>query len=104
LILSLAVVGQCIGFSKYPFDLGLLALRSPRSLFYIYLIPVLLLLTVGTTLIYFLGIVGVPLSGMLINSALLIATRRAYHRRMGAETNSTTAGTSAATPATEASK
>jgi O-antigen/teichoic acid export membrane protein len=92
LILSLAVLGQCIGFSKYPFDLGLLALHSPRSLFYIYLIPVLLLLTVGTTLIYFLGIVGVPLSGMLINSALLIATWRAYRGRMEAETVSTTAG------------
>ena len=86
LILSLAALGQCVAFSKYPFDLGLLALHSPRSLFYVYLIPVLLLLTVGTTLIYFLGILGVPLSGLLINSALLIATWRAYRGRMKAET------------------
>ena len=85
LILSLAALGQCVAFSKYPFDLGLLALHSPRSLFYVYLIPVLLLLTVGTTLIYFLGILGVPLSGLLINSALLIATWRAYRGRMKAE-------------------
>jgi O-antigen/teichoic acid export membrane protein len=96
LILALTALAQCIGFSKYPFDLGLLALHSPRSLFYVYLIPVVLLLIVGTTLIYFLGIVGVPLSGLLINSALLIATWRAYRGRMKAETVGTTAGAPAA--------
>ena len=85
LILGLATVAQCIGFSKYPFDLGLLAMRSTRSIFYVYLIPVLLLLTVGTTLIYFLGILGVPLSAIVINSSLLIATGLAYRRRLERE-------------------
>ncbi|HEU0224049.1 MAG TPA: oligosaccharide flippase family protein [Steroidobacteraceae bacterium] len=85
LILALAAVAQCIGFSKYPFDIGLLALRSPKSIFYAYLIPVILLLTVGASLIWYLGILGVPLSGIVINSALLIATRRAYRARMRQE-------------------
>jgi O-antigen/teichoic acid export membrane protein len=85
LILALAAVAQCIGFSKYPFDIGLLALRSPKSIFYAYLIPVALLLTVGVFLIGWLGILGVPLSGIVINSALLVATRRAYRARMRQE-------------------
>ena len=78
-------MGQCIGFLKYPFDLGLLALHSTRSLFYVYLIPIVLLLTVGTTLIWFLGLMGVVLSGTLINITLLIATRRAYRKRVKEE-------------------
>lgn len=82
LILALATIAQGIGFSKYPFDLGLLALRSTKSIFYAYLIPVVLLLTVGTSLIGLLGILGVPLSVMVINSALLAATWLAYRRTM----------------------
>jgi O-antigen/teichoic acid export membrane protein len=82
LILALATIGQCILYSKFPFDVGLLALRSTKSIFYVYLIPVALLLTAGTALIYFLGIVGVPLSGILINSALLAATWLAYRKRL----------------------
>lgn len=82
LILALAALGQFIGFAKYPFDLGLMALRSTRSIFYAYLAPVVLLLTAGTALIHFLGILGVPLSGMLINAALLVLTGLAYRRRM----------------------
>jgi O-antigen/teichoic acid export membrane protein len=82
LILALATIAQCIGFSKYPFDIGLLALRSPKSIFYAYLIPVVLLLTAGVSLIAFFGILGVPLSGILINSALLAATWYAYNRRL----------------------
>lgn len=82
LILALAAIAQCIGFSKYPFDIGLLALRSPKSIFYAYLIPIVLLLTVGTSLIGLLGIVGVPLSVIVINTSLLVATRLAYKRRI----------------------
>jgi len=84
-ILALATIAQCIGFSKYPFDIGLLSLRSPKSIFYAYLIPVILLLTVGTSLIWTLGILGVPLSVIVINTALFIATRRAYRARMKEE-------------------
>jgi O-antigen/teichoic acid export membrane protein len=82
LILALATIGQCILYSKFPFDIGLMALRSTKSIFYVYLIPVALLATAGTALIYFLGIVGVPLSGILINSALLAATWLAYRRQL----------------------
>ena len=82
LILALATVSQFIGFWKYPFDLGLLALRSTKSIFYVYLIPVVLLLTSGVALIHFLGILGVPLSGIVIHSAVLIATWLAYRKRM----------------------
>ncbi len=85
LILALAALGQLVGFAKYPFDLGLLALRSTKSIFYAYLVPVVLLLTVGVALVYFLGIVGVPISGLVINTALLVATGLAYRRRMRQE-------------------
>ncbi len=85
LILALAAIAQCIGFSKYPFDIGLLALRSPKSIFYAYLIPVVLLLTAGALLISLLGIMGVPLSVMVINTSLLVATRLAYNRRIREE-------------------
>jgi O-antigen/teichoic acid export membrane protein len=82
LILALGTVSQFIGFWKYPFDLGLLALRSTKSIFYAYLIPVVLLLTSGAALIHFLGILGVPLSGIVIHSAVLIATWLAYRKRV----------------------
>lgn len=85
LILALAALAQCVLFTKYPFDLGLLALRSTHSIFLVYLIPVAMLLTLGTALIYLLGILGVPLSAIAINSALLLATWRAYRRRMALE-------------------
>jgi O-antigen/teichoic acid export membrane protein len=80
LILALATVGQCILFEKFPFDIGLLALRSTKSIFTVYLIPIVLLLTSGMTLIHFFGILGVPMSGIVINTALLIATALAYRR------------------------
>jgi O-antigen/teichoic acid export membrane protein len=82
LILALTAIGQFVLFSKFPFDIGLLALRSTKSIFYVYLIPVALLLTAGAALIHFLGILGVPLSALLINSALLAATWFAYRRRL----------------------
>ena len=82
LVLALAAIATCITFAKFPFDLGLLALRSTRSIFYVYLIPVGLLLTVGVALIHTLGVLGVPLSALLINSTLLFATRRAYRRQL----------------------
>jgi O-antigen/teichoic acid export membrane protein len=81
LILALSTVAQCITFLKFPFDLGLLALRATRSIFYVYLIPVILLFTSGVGFIYFMGILGVPLSGIIINSALLVATVIAYVKR-----------------------
>lgn len=82
LILALATIAVCITFMKFPFDVGLLALRSTRSIFYIYLIPVMLLLSAGVSLIHFLGILGVPLSAMLINTALMAATWFAYRRQL----------------------
>jgi O-antigen/teichoic acid export membrane protein len=80
LILALSAASQCILFVKYPFDIGLLALRHTRAIFYIHLIPVVLLFTTGLTLIYFLGILGAPLSAMLISSLLLGITWRTYGR------------------------
>jgi O-antigen/teichoic acid export membrane protein len=80
LLLALAAMAQLLLFTKFPFDLGLLALKRSRSIFYVYLIPVGLLFTTGVALIHFLGILGVPLSSMLINAALLAATGVAYLR------------------------
>jgi O-antigen/teichoic acid export membrane protein len=82
LILALSTIGQCLTFSKFPLDIGLLALRATKAIFYVHLIPVFLLFTAGVGLIYFLGILGVPLSGILINLALLAATWIAYTRNM----------------------
>ena len=82
LVLALAAVAVCITFAKYPFDLGLLALRSTRSIFYVHLIPVGLLLTSGVALVHIFGVLGVPLSAMAINSTLLLATWRAYRRQL----------------------
>jgi len=80
LILALSTLAQCILFVKYPFDLGLLALRRTKAIFYIHLIPVVVLFTSGVSLIYFFGIIGAPLSAMLISSLLLFATWRTYTR------------------------
>jgi O-antigen/teichoic acid export membrane protein len=82
LILALMAVGQAIMFLKFPFDIGLLALRSTKSIFFAYLIPVILLLTSGIALIHRFGILGVPMSGILINAALLVTTWLAYRRRL----------------------
>lgn len=81
-VLALAAVATCITFLKYPFDVGLLALRSTRSIFFVYLVPVALLLTAGVALIHAFGVLGVPLSAMIINSSLLFATWRAYRGRL----------------------
>jgi len=81
-ILALTAMAQVILFSKFPFDIGLLALRSTKSIFYAYLVPVILLLTCGVALIHFFGLLGVPLSGILINSALLATTWLAYRQRL----------------------
>ncbi len=78
LILALSTIAQCITFLKFPFDIGLLALRATRSIFYVHLIPVVLLFTSGVGFVYFMGILGVPLSGIVINSTLLAATLFAY--------------------------
>jgi O-antigen/teichoic acid export membrane protein len=80
LILALSTIAQCVLFSKFPFDIGMLALRDTKAIFYVHLIPVILLFTSGVAFVYFLGILGVPLSGMVINSALLVATWLAYTR------------------------
>lgn len=82
LILVLSVVGQCITFWKFPFDLGLLALRQTRAIFYANLAPVILLLTSGVALVHFFGIVGVPISGMVISCTLLLLTWGAYRRML----------------------
>ena len=81
-ILALATVGVCLSFAKLPFDVGLLALRATRSIFYVYLIPVGLLLTAGVALIRAFGLLGVPLSAILINMTLLTATWIAYRRKL----------------------
>jgi len=80
LILALSTIAQCITFSKFPFDIGLLAQRATRTIFYIHLLPVILLFTAGIGFIHFMGILGVPLSAILINVALLAATWVAYAR------------------------
>lgn len=80
LILALSAAGQFFTFVKYPFDVGILALGKPRSIFLLYLVPVLMLFTTGVALVHFLGILGVPLSGILINSVLLAATVAVYLR------------------------
>lgn len=80
LILALSTAAQCILFVKYPFDIGLLALRQTKAIFYIHLIPVVFLFTSGIALIYFLGILGPPLSSILIGAVLLLVTWRIYTR------------------------
>lgn len=82
LILALSTIAQSILFVKYPFDVGLLALRQTKAIFTIHLIPVVLLFTAGVALIYVFGIVGPPLSGILIGAVLLVVTWRTYARRM----------------------
>jgi len=82
LILGLSVVAQSVTFWKFPYDLGLLALRQTRAIFYANLVPVALLLTSGVALVHVLGIVGVPISGLLINVSLLAVTWAAYKRRL----------------------
>lgn len=90
LILALSTIAQCITFLKFPFDIGLLALRATRSIFYVHLIPVVLLFTSGVGFIHFMGILGVPLSSIVINSTLLAATLFAYAKlvKRGADGNS----------------
>lgn len=82
LLLALSTVAQCITFSKFPFDIGLLALKGTKSIFYIHLIPVVLLATSGVAFVGLLGVLGVPLSSIVINTALLAATGLAYGRLM----------------------
>ena len=80
LILALSAAGQFLTFIKFPFDIGILALGKPRAMFFLYAVPALLLFTAGVALVHWLGILGVPISGLLINATLLAATIVVYLR------------------------
>lgn len=80
LILALSTIAQCVLFSKYPLDIGMLALKESKAVFYVQFIPVILLATTGITLVWFLGILGVALSSLVMSTALLIATWVTYGR------------------------
>jgi O-antigen/teichoic acid export membrane protein len=80
LILALSAAGQIFTFVKYPFDIGILVLGAPRAIFCLYAIPVLLLFTVGVAAVHALGILGVPLSGLVMSGALFAATIFTYER------------------------
>ena len=82
LLLALSTIAQCITFSKFPLDIGLLALRATKAIFVVHLIPVALLFTAGIALIHMLGILGAALSGIVINAALLAATGNMYRKHM----------------------
>jgi O-antigen/teichoic acid export membrane protein len=81
-ILALATVAQIIAFFRFPMEVAVLSIGSSRSLFYVNLLPVVLLATAGVALIASFGIVGVPLSGMVIGVVLFIATYVVYRRLM----------------------
>lgn len=90
IILALAVVAQTISFARYPMETAVLASGAPRWLFYINLLPIALLATLGVALILSLGIVGVPLSMLAISVASFAATYFIYRRLMNpASINST---------------
>ena len=80
LILALSTLAQCVHFSKFPFDIGMLALRESKTIFYVQLIPAILLVTSGVALVWWLGILGVALSALLMSSMLHVATWLAYKR------------------------
>jgi PST family polysaccharide transporter len=80
LILSLCAAGQLLTFIKFPYDVGILALGAPRSIFYLSVVPVVLLVTLGVALVYWLGLMGVPVFGILVNAVLLAATIVVYLR------------------------
>jgi O-antigen/teichoic acid export membrane protein len=80
LILALSAAGQIFTFVKFPYDIGILVLGAPRTIFYLNLIPVLLLFTIGVAAVHLLGILGVPLSALFMSAALFAATIFAYLR------------------------
>jgi O-antigen/teichoic acid export membrane protein len=81
-VLALVTLAQSISFIKFSYDLGLLALRSTRSLFLVYLVPVGLLFTLGIAAIHLLGLLGMAIFSLVSASALLAATRFMYRRRL----------------------
>jgi O-antigen/teichoic acid export membrane protein len=80
LILSLCAAGQLLTFIKFPYDVGILALGAPRLIFYLSVLPVVLLVTLGVALVHWMGLMGVPVFGILVNAALLAATIVVYLR------------------------
>jgi hypothetical protein len=61
-------------------------MRSTRSLFYVAIIPVILLATCGVALIHVFGILGVPLSLIVMNTSLLATTWWIYLKLMREQT------------------
>jgi O-antigen/teichoic acid export membrane protein len=82
LILALATIQQLIFFAKHPFVIGLLALRSTKAIFGAHVIAIALLLTLGATLIYLFGMVGIAVAGVVINSVLLGVIWLTYKKRL----------------------
>jgi O-antigen/teichoic acid export membrane protein len=82
LLLAISAGGQFFTFVKYPFDIGILALGAPRLIFYLYAFPVFFMFTGGVAFIWWLGILGAPVTGTIINVVLLVTTVGAYLRLM----------------------
>lgn len=80
LLLAISAGGQFFTFVKYPFDIGILSLGAPRLIFYLYAFPVAFLFTGGVALIWWMGILGAPVAGTIINVVLLVTTVAAYQR------------------------
>jgi O-antigen/teichoic acid export membrane protein len=81
-ILALATLAQAVSFLRYPMELAVLATGATRLLFYIHLLPVVLLPTVGAALVTALGLIGVPWSMLFISGTLFIVTCLVYRQRM----------------------
>jgi O-antigen/teichoic acid export membrane protein len=82
IILALSTVAQFIITAKFPLDIAIMTTGNTRLIFYLNILPVVLLLTVGVTLIYHWGILGVPIAGLIMNGSLLITTYLAYQKIM----------------------
>jgi O-antigen/teichoic acid export membrane protein len=82
-----------INFARIPLEMGIIAMKQSRPLFWIHVWSVPLLFITGITLIHEFGIFGLPISSMVIGGVLLVLTWRAFYRvarerpatRIGAE-------------------
>ncbi len=80
LVLAAAATAQVLAFLRFPMDVAVIAMGGARQMFFVSVIPVLLLVSVGVALISHFGILGVALSSLVIATTLLGTSYGIYRR------------------------
>jgi O-antigen/teichoic acid export membrane protein len=83
-VIVIGAIAQFVNFLRTPVQIALLAMGESSKIFLINCFSVVLLITVGIACVSTFGIVGAPVSQLIIGVVLLVVSRRFERTAMGA--------------------